>query len=198
MQSVSQYCLHRWLGLHDYRQEWLCRQYILNQVVVLFCLYSVGTSCQFSIIFTIKNASRYIVRSFPCYHYCRNKKVKRIGPRMSPCFTPLSDPIVPITSWTVNFTLKSCNALNGPTSFFGIPHLVSIIHDSSLGTRSKVLTRWGNNTHDSKPCSLRFLMAVFMVKIASMQPLPGRNPHCRSWSNYSMILYAISRSMIPR
>ena len=104
------------------------------------------------------------------------KKVSRTGPRMSPCFTPITDAIVIITSSTVNFTLKSlCNALNKSTSFLGTPNLVSIIHNSSLGTRSKALTRSRNNIHGSKPCSLRFLMAAFMVKIAPMQPLPGRN-----------------------
>ena len=92
------------------------------------------------------------------------KKVKRIGPSMSPCFTTITHTIVLITSSTVNFTLKSlCNTLNKSTSFFGVPNLVSIIHNSSLGTRSKASTSSRKNTHDSKPCSLRFLMAVFMV-----------------------------------
>ena len=66
------------------------------------------------------------------------KKVKGIGPRMSPCFMPITHAIVLITSSTVNFTLKSlCNAHNKSSSFFGTPNLVSIIHNSTIGTRSK-------------------------------------------------------------
>ena len=94
------------------------------------------------------------------------KKVKWIGSRISLCFTPITHAIVLITSSTVNFTLKSlCNTFNEFTSFFGAPKLVSIIHNSSLGTRSKASTSLRKNTHDSKPCSLRFLMAVFMVML---------------------------------
>ena len=110
---------------------------------------------------------------------------------MSPSFTLITHAIVLVTSSTVNFTVKSlCNTFN-KSSFFGIPNLVSIIHNSSLGTRSKALTRLRNNTHDPKPCLLRFLMVFFMVKIAFIQPLPRRNPHFGSWSRLS----SISRSL---
>ena len=171
-----------------------------RQVATLFCL----------VIFSIKNASHYIICSFPCHHYCRNNKVTKTGPRVSPCFTPITHAIVLIIYSAMNFTLNSlCNALNRSTSFFGTPNLVNIIHNSSLGKWSKALTRLRNNTHDSKLCSLHFLMAVFLVKIASMQPLPWQNLHCGSWSRLSsigrsleckiiaMILYAISKIMIP-
>ena len=80
---------------------------------------------------------------------------------MSPSFTPITHAIVLVTSSTVNFTLKSlCNTLN-KSSFFWIPNLVSIIHNSSVGTRSKALTRLRNNTRDSKPFLLRILMFFY-------------------------------------
>jgi len=116
------------------------------------------------------------------------KNVKSIGPKTSPCLTPILLLIGPVISSLSILTVNvSCKALRRFTSLGGTPYFNRIPHNSFLGTLSNALTRSRNKTHDSSPCSLLFLIADLIVKIASMQPRFGRKPHCCSWS--SMLFY---------
>ena len=114
------------------------------------------------------------------------KNVKSMGPKMSPCLTPIllliGSVIRSLSIFTVN---DECRAFKTLTSLWGTPYFNNIPHNKFLGTLSKALTRSRKSTHDSKPCSLLFLMADLTVNIASMQPRFGRKPHCCSWSSCS-------------
>ena len=103
------------------------------------------------------------------------KNVNSIGPSMSPCLTPIIHSSVCVTSSTVNLTLKlAYKAFNRLISFGGTPNLASIFQRSSLGTRSKALTKSRKKIQDYFPCSHLFLRAILIVKIASVDHFPGR------------------------
>ena len=109
------------------------------------------------------------------------KKVKSMGPKISPCLTPMmlliSSVIRSLSIFTEN---AECRAFKTLTSLGGTPYFKRIPHKRFLGTLSNALTRSRNSTHDSSPCSLLFLIADLIVNIASMQLRFGRKPHCCS------------------
>ena len=102
----------------------------------------------------------------------------------------------------------SWSALVTLISYDGTPNLSRINDRGSLSTRSKAFTRSKKRTHVYWLCSRLFFKASLTVKIVSVHPLPGQNPHCDLWSRlsemvvslwwtiFAMILYAISSSII--
>ena len=84
----------------------------------------------------------------------------KIGPRMSPCFTPINESMTNFTSWHVNSTVTSVwSTFSKRSSFGGTPSLPKTFHKNDLGTRSNALTKSKNSTHVSAPCSCRFRKA---------------------------------------
>ena len=97
------------------------------------------------------------------------KKVKSMGPKMSPCLTPILLLMGSVISSSSIFTENvECSAFKMLTSLIGTPYFNKILHKRFLGTLSNALTRSRKSTHDSNPCSLLFLIADLIVNIASI------------------------------
>ena len=124
-------------------------------------------------------------------HECRIaviKKIKRRGPSVSPCLTPIVLRKERDNSAILKLTLQlECSCLSKFMSFGGTPDFASTCQRSSRGTRSKALTRSRKSTQVSWLCSALFLMAILTAKMASMHDRPGRKPLCVSLSRHSAI-----------
>ena len=111
------------------------------------------------------------------------KITNKTGPRISPCFTPMVQLIECLWFSISKLTLKLLwRDFKSRMTFIGTPNFSRTNQSRSLGTRSKALTKSRNRIHVSLLCSLLFFIAILTAKIASWQPLPGRNSHWASWS----------------
>ena len=81
------------------------------------------------------------------------------------------------TPLTTNLIFNDlCFALRRETSFGGTPCLSITSQRSSRGNLSKVLARSIRRSHVSRPCSARFFISCFKLKIKSKQPRIRREP----------------------
>ena len=110
---------------------------------------------------------------------------KRIGPKTSPCFTPIIDSISASAPLMESCTMMRCREMMSQMNFGGMPNFYKIFQSVSLGTRSNALTKSMKSTHDSRLCSFLFFNAILRVKMASPVTRFGRKPHCDSWSSSS-------------
>ena len=90
------------------------------------------------------------------------KRMNKIGPKTSPCLTPMMDSMDALAPSTENFTTILCSAMMRRMNLGGAPNFLSIFQSTSLGTLSKALTKSIKRTQDSRLCSWHFLEPFLM------------------------------------
>ena len=111
--------------------------------------------------------------------------IKIIGPKTSPCFTPIIDSISASAPSIESCTMMWRRAMTSRMKFGGMPEFLKKFQSVSLGTRSNDLTKSMKRTHDYRLCSFLFFNAILRVKKASPVTRFGRKPHCDSWPSSS-------------
>ena len=111
--------------------------------------------------------------------------IKIIGPKTSPCFTPIIDSISASAPSIESCTMMRWRAMMSRMNFGGMPKKFKNFQSVSLGTRSNALTKSMKSTHNYRSCSFLFFNAILRVKMAYPVPHFGWKPHCDSWSSSS-------------
>ena len=116
-----------------------------------------------------------------------NKRLKRVGARTQPCFTPFvtgkgSDTT---PSWITLAIIESWNERTIPMKLGGQPSLAKMDHRPDRLTVSKALVRSMNSMYRSWCCSTHFSCSCLTAEIISMVPLFFLNPHWLSKTTLS-------------